>query len=235
MKTISVIIPCYNHTASLVKSLQTLRNQSQKPAEVIIIDDGSVQPITKDMLGPAAADLPVVIKRQENAGAPNARNTGFSHATGDYVIFWDADILAASTMLAEMAHILDTHHNISFVYSDFYFGKKKMPARSFSLAALKKRNFIHSASLVRKEDVVTWDESLKKFQDWDFWLQLVEQGKKGYYVQKILFTVLPHKEGMSSWLPSFAYHSPWKYLPGIHKRVKQYEQAKKVIIKKHAL
>ena len=235
MSTISVIIPCYNHTKDLKKSLQTLRNQSQKPTEIIIVDDGSEPALTKHDLTSAAADLPVSIVRQDNAGAPAARNTGYSHATGEYVIFWDADLLAAPTMLEDMYKELQRHADGSFVYSDYYFGKRKMKARTFSLEALQKQNYIHSSSLVRAKDVIEWDESLKKFQDWDFWLTLAEQGKKGYYLAKPLFTLIPHKRGISSWLPSFAYRSPWKYLPGVATKVQKYKQAKKCIIKKHAL
>ena len=235
MKTISIIIPCYNHTAALVRSLQTLRNQSVKPTEVIIIDDGSDTSLQMEHLGQAAKDLPITIYWQKHAGAPAARNTGFSHASSEYVVFWDADLLAKPTMLAKMATALAQHSDASFVYSDYYFGKHKMRARPFSFAALKKQNYIHSSSMIRSSDVNPWDESLKKFQDWDFWLTLTKNGKKGYYIPELLFTLIPHKNGISAWLPSFAYKTPWKYLPGIRMRVQTYEQAKNSITKKHAL
>lgn len=234
MKRISIVIPCYNHTKDLKRSLQTLRNQSIKVFEVVIVDDGSTHPIRSEDLGTAAIDLPITIIRQKNTGAPAARNAGFSQTTGEYVIFWDADILAIPTMLAEMKSILDTHADVSFVYSDFYFGNKKMEAKPFSLSDLAQQNFINSASLVRREDVIAWDESLKKFQDWDFWLTLAKQGKKGLYLPKTLFKAIPHKHGISTWLPRFAYKSPWKYLPIFAKKVKEYEKAKTIIIKKHA-
>ncbi len=235
MSAVSIIIPCYNHTGALKKSLQTLRNQSLRPSEVIIVDDGSDVPVTTQMLGPAARDLPLRIIRQDNAGAPAARNTGFAASTSAYVIFWDADILAKPSMLAEMAVVLDTHPEIGFVYSDFYFGKKLMKAQPFSLASLQERNYIHSTTLVRKTDVVKWDETLKRFQDWDFWLTLAEKGIRGHYIKTPLCTAIPHRGGMSGWLPAFAYQSPWKCLPGLASKVRAYETARSIVQKKHGI
>ena len=98
------------------------------------------------------------------------------------MIFWDADVIAEPDMLQKMYQTLQDHPGASFSYSNFYFGKKSMPAQTFNLQALQARNFIHSTSLIRREAVVSWDESLKRFQDWDLWLTMAEQGKTGIWI-----------------------------------------------------
>lgn len=74
----SLIIPCYNSR----KTIQRLLDTVPKDVEVIIVEDGSTEPI----------DPPDCIYiKQENQGCGGARNTGLKHASGDYVFFADAD------------------------------------------------------------------------------------------------------------------------------------------------
>jgi len=99
---------------------------------------------------------------------------------------------------------------------------------------LKQNNYIPTTSLIRRKDAIKWDESLKRFQDWDLWLTMSEAGKTGVWVDEYLFTVLGGGT-MSKWLPRFAYKAPFKWLPFVSKSVNQYEKTKKVIIQKHKL
>ena len=61
---------------------------------------------------------------------------------------------------------------------------------------------------------------------------MLEQGKKGVCVPEVLFQIKPGGT-MSSWLPSFVYKKPWRWIPVIKKRVVGYEEAKGVVRKKH--
>ncbi|PIR74951.1 MAG: hypothetical protein CO030_03790 [Candidatus Magasanikbacteria bacterium CG_4_9_14_0_2_um_filter_42_11] len=228
---ISVVIPVYNRKEVLLRSLASLEIQTFHDFEVIIVDDGSSPAIR---LQTTDYRFPIEFVRQENKGAPSARNKGFSLSKGEYVIFWDADLIAEPNMLEKMLEALDSHPEASFAYSNFTFGKKKMPGVAFDVKALQKRNYIVTSSLIRRKDVITWDESLKKFQDWDYFLTLSEQGKKGVWIEEYLFDIEVGGT-MSEWLPRCAYHAPIKWLPGIAKRVKKYERAKKIIQQKHYL
>ncbi len=229
---ISIIIPVYNHAGALNQALVSIAKQTYEPIEVIIVDDGS-----KEKLNIPSVKIGMYTKliRQEHAGAPAARNRGLEEAKGEYVIFWDADVIGEPDMLEKMKRALDTNPHASYAYSNFLFGWKKMQGITFDPDVLKKINYIHSTSLIRKKDVVRWDEALKKFQDWDLWLSMLKHHKKGVWVPEYLFLILPRQGGMSSWLPSFAYKKPWRYVPGIRGRVKKYEAARKIIQKKHQL
>ena len=155
---ISIIIPVYNHVDALERALLSIGDQSYKNVEIIVVDDGSDMPVQADG---------VRIIRQKNAGAPAARNRGLKEATGEHVIFWDADVTADPTFLEKMVAVLKKDETASFVYTNMRYGDRLMPARPFNVDALKRNNYIHSTSLVRKRDAVQWDESLKRFQDWD--------------------------------------------------------------------
>jgi hypothetical protein len=88
--------------------------------------------------------------------------------------------------------------------------------------------YIHTTSLIRRDHFVGFDPSLKRFQDWDLWLTMMEKGDHGYYLPEILFTVSAGGT-MSHWLPKFAYRLPWL------KKVKQYLAAEQIIKAKHHL
>ncbi len=227
---ISIIIPVYNHEAELRHALDSIFLQTYKNIEVIVVNDGSQKPLQL-----TTYNLQLI--NQENKGAPAARNRGLREAKGDYVIFWDADVVAEPEMLEKMHHVLEIHPEASYVYSDFCFGDKLMKAQKFSAEALQKNNFIHSTSLIRKEamEKIAWDESLKRFQDWDLWLTMLKKRKEGIYIPETLFKVVPRKTGISSWLPSFAYKKPFRFLPGFAKRVREYEEKKEIVMKKQGL
>lgn len=229
---ISIIIPVYNQVKQLKKALASIVVQTYKNIEVIVIDDGSTPTINNQQL-----TISNRLIHQSNHGAPAARNTGLRAATGQYVIFWDADVIAKPRMLETLVRAIEQHPEASYAYCDYRFGWKKMPARNFDTTALKENNYIHSTSLIRRCDLPPdpWDESLKRFQDWDLWLTLLEYNKTGVYVPACLFCVLPHRGGMSAWLPSLFYQDPWRHLPGIRHRVQVYQEMRTIIRKKHKM
>ena len=59
-----------------------------------------------------------------------------------------------------------------------------MRSCEFDTQKLKQNNCILT-SLIRK-DAIKWDESLKRFQDWDLWLSMAEKGKTGVWVDEYL-------------------------------------------------
>jgi glycosyltransferase involved in cell wall biosynthesis len=226
---ISIVIPYYNQPNELRLALDSISKQTHKNIEVIIVDDGS-----KERLKIEDLRFKIKLVRQENRGAPSARNRGLELAKGEYIIFWDADVIAKPEMLENMYYALQAHPEASFAYSNFYFGWKRMKGQSYEATKLRENNYIHSTSLIRKKDAIAWDESLKRFQDWDYWLTMGGQGKTGVWIDQYLFKVIPGGT-MSKWLPKFAYKKPWKFIPGFRSRVESYEKARGIVLKKHKL
>ncbi len=234
---ISVIIPVYNHAHTLEKCLGTVARQSHNQAlELIIVNDGSTdnfQESLEDVLSkfPNIKALNPIVISQPNLGAPTARNRGFKEANGEYVIFVDADTICHPQMIETMKIGLEQNPQASYVYCQFRFGWKKMKSHFFDKDLLKQNNYIDVTSLVRAKDFVLFDESLKRFQDWDLWLTMMEQNKIGYLIPKVLYKkIVGNRQGISSWLPSCFYKLPWKT-----KKIKEYEAAKKIILIKHDL
>ncbi|MDD4271801.1 MAG: glycosyltransferase family A protein [Patescibacteria group bacterium] len=229
---ISIIIPVYNQAEHLANCLASIKKQTYDNYEIIVVNDGSTDNIIR------------VIKKfkkifgfnlnyfeQENRGANAARNRGAKLAKGEYMIFCDADAVMEPNMLELMLKTLRDNPGASFCYSSFLWGGKNFKLCPFAGEKLKTMPYITTTSLIRSKDFPGFDENIKKFQDWDLWLTMLEQGHPGVFVDKILFKIaIRGTQTMSGWLPSFAY----KLLPWLP-TVKKYNQAMAIIKKKHYL
>lgn len=235
---VSIVIPLYNHAETIRYCLETTVMQSfDQSIEIIVVNDGSTDnslAVVEQSLSehPDWKNFIVKVITQENKGAPAARNLGAKEASGEFIIFIDADTICYPKMISELREALEKCPEASFAYSQFRYGAKKIRSHEFDKKLLQKINYIDTTSLIRREDFPGFDESLKRFQDWDLWLTMVEQNKTGVFVEEVLFRKKlsrTHK-GMSSWLPSFVYKLPWKI-----QRVRDYEAAKNIVLKKHGL
>ena len=86
---LSVIIPCYNAGLYLAQAVSSIRKQQTSFSlitEIIVIDDGSTDGCVEHLQG---SDLKIL--HQDHQGASAARNYGMKEATGDYLLFLDAD------------------------------------------------------------------------------------------------------------------------------------------------
>ncbi len=234
MSLISVVIPSYQHAKSLPVCLESLFAQSYKEVEIIVVNDGSTDE-TKEVL--ARFDNRIQVIHQENQGANPARNRGLKEAKGEFVIVCDADVTMRPDMLEKLKQALDRHADASYAYSAFRFGWKLFRGVPFDVDKLKERNFIHTTALVRRKDHPGFDDAVKRFQDWDVWLTMLESGKIGVLVNETLFHIAVDGESRigSSWLPSVLYRLPWKWIRWTPKRIKKYEAAHAVMTKKHGL
>jgi len=231
---ISVIIPLYNREKTIIKTLTSLEKQTYQDFEVIIVNDGSTDGSEKAVakyLGRLSSNVHFYFFNQKNQGAPAARNRGFQASKGEYLLFCDADAFLKPEALATMLANLEANPEISYAYSSFNWGKKLFKLDEFNPERLKKMPYIHSLSLIRRQDFPAsgWDVNIKKFQDWDLWLTMLEQGKIGLWIPQVLFSISPGGT-ISTWLPTFAY----KLLPFLP-AVKKYKRAMEVIKKKHGL
>jgi len=86
--SVSVIIPAYNSANYLDETISSVLNQSLKPEQVIVIDDGSTDDTEKII---KSYQPHVDYLYQENSGANAARNKGVENTTGQFVAFLDSD------------------------------------------------------------------------------------------------------------------------------------------------
>ncbi|MBI4133369.1 glycosyltransferase family 2 protein [Candidatus Uhrbacteria bacterium] len=232
MPRISVIIPAWNSEQTIARCLDSLFAQTTQDFEVIVVNDGSTDR-TRDGLASYASRITII--DQENRGSNPARNRGRQASHGQFLLFLDSDIILRSDMLESLARTLEAHPEASYAYSSFRYGKKLFRLWPFDAQRLQKMPYIHTAALVRAHDFPGFDESVRRLQDWDVWLTMLRQGKRGVWVPEVLFEVTPRPDGISQWVPRWFFWIPWRLIGWKPARVRRYDEAVGLINAKHNL
>lgn len=91
MVSVSVIMPVYNSSSFLNKSIESVQNQTLNDIEIICVDDGSTDDSLDILneLNDKYGNIKIIC--QENSGPGIARNNGIKNAQGEYIAFLDSD------------------------------------------------------------------------------------------------------------------------------------------------
>ena len=115
---VTVIMPAYNVEEYVSRAVESVRSQTLKDLELIVIDDGSTDRTGRILDRIADRDWRVEVIHTENAGAPAARNLPLDRARGRWVAFFDADDWAEPHMLAEEVAFAEAN-DLELVVSGF--------------------------------------------------------------------------------------------------------------------
>jgi glycosyltransferase involved in cell wall biosynthesis len=170
---VTAIVPTFNGAATLADAIASIRAQPV-PVEIIVVDDGSTDDTPR-----IAANLGVLVIRQDNAGPAAARNTGLLHAQSPYIAFIDDDDLWMPRRLQTQLHVLESnphaHATIgssAFVACDANGNAIGEPTEPHLFANM-------GASLVRREAfarIGNFDPTLTGSEDVDWYLRLRDAG-----------------------------------------------------------
>jgi glycosyltransferase involved in cell wall biosynthesis len=114
---VTVIIPAYNAASTINETLTSVRGQTYRNIEVLVIDDGSGDDTAAIVSKHASEDCRVRLVTQPNSGVAAARNRGIAEARGDLIAPVDADDVWASTKLEKQVDALISNHKVGLVYA----------------------------------------------------------------------------------------------------------------------
>jgi GT2 family glycosyltransferase/glycosyltransferase involved in cell wall biosynthesis len=191
---VSVVIPCYNAGLYLDEAVQSALAQTWSDIEIIIVDDGSTDASTLQLLNESTWPR-VRVFRQANAGPAAARNRAIREATGDYILPLDADDTLEPTYVAKAVAVLDAQPQVGIVYCKamkFGVGQEgPWELAPYALAELVIGNVIFVSAMFRRSDwelVGGFDEQLQfGIEDYDFWVKLVHRGREVVQLDEYLF------------------------------------------------
>lgn len=136
---VSVIIPAFNASPTILKCLEALENQTLKPNEVILVDDGSGDSTISLVLNfKKTSKIKFKILRQNHLGPGTARNLGAKIAKGTILAFLDSDCVPDKNWLKNILAIL-SNPNIGAVGGGYSGGIDKTFWQRFSNEELKFR------------------------------------------------------------------------------------------------
>ncbi len=193
---VSVIIPCYNSGRFLGETVESIKNcKDIGEIEVIIVDDGSTDKITLNLLETLKSE-DYIILYQENKGPAAARNTGVKISKSDYLFFLDSDNKIRENYIKKGISVLHSNPAVGIVYGKpAFFGDSTAPrfeTREYNKHDLFFYNYIDMCSLMRKqvwEEAGEFDESeiVIGYEDWEFWIRCGATKWKFYFLNETCF------------------------------------------------
>jgi len=196
---VGVVVVSHNYGRFLHRCLSSLVTQSRPPDLIVVVDDFSTDDTCE-----VAAQYPTRICQVNACNAQVARNRGrdvLAAEDCDAGLFLDADdwlrrdcIERMSGALYEGAQV--AHANLRYVpehgFRSGKLGSAVLQGRPHNHAALLRSNYICIASLVRCDVMPPFDESLSRYQDWDWYLTMSEQERRFRHVNDELVYAWVH-------------------------------------------
>lgn len=115
MPAISILMPCFNASATLDEALESLSIQTWSDFEVVVVDDGSGDGTLEKLTGWADQDKRIRVIRQSHTGIVSALNLGLQHCRAAYIARMDADDHSLPERLEEQKHLLDEQPEVAVV------------------------------------------------------------------------------------------------------------------------
>lgn len=130
---ISVIIPVYNAVEYLPQCVESILRQVLTDIEIILVEDGSIDG-SASLCRDYALRYPEKIKHIANAGSgvSEARNTGIANATGEYIVFADADDCYLPGAFEYLLEIMNRTDDCDIVVGQYTRNEKSIGTQSVS-------------------------------------------------------------------------------------------------------
>lgn len=112
---LSYLISVHNETDTLVKLLERVINNRLEGDEIVILDDYSDNPKTKEILAQASPRVKIVQHKLDNDYGAH-KNFGNVHCTGDWVFQIDGDERPSETLIFNIRDIIETNLNVEMIY-----------------------------------------------------------------------------------------------------------------------
>lgn len=201
---LSVVIPYYNLGKTLPETIDSIKETEYKKYEIIIVNDGSTDQESIDVLKQYENDEKIRIINIKNKGLANARNVGAEAAKGEFVAFIDADDKIDKTFYPKAINILHQYDNVSYVYSwvQYFEGSTAVwPTFNIHIPYLLCANMLAAYSVIRKNDFLNFGKNRIKMEygmeDYDGWVSLAEHGCLGVSIPEKLNLYRVRKDSMS--------------------------------------
>lgn len=185
MPKISIIIPVYNRSKVIRNTLDAIAVQTFKDWECLLVDDLSTDDSWDILIEYTRKDSRfLALKNVFRKGACGARNTGFKHAKGEYLQFFDSDDKMYPTLLEDLYSKFSGKINVVTCWTNVVdIGSNKI-IDSFEYVStgnihkelLTGKTYVDTNCAMIKRDLVNtiggWSEDCPSFQEWDFHIRL---------------------------------------------------------------
>ncbi len=243
---ISVVIPTLNRINTLQRALDSVINQTYKPAEIIVVDNGSNDGTLKFL----REQYPkITILTENKIGVSSARNKGIKKSINQWIALLDSDDAWHPRKLEIQTSMLDSalkEYNLIHTDEVWFRNNKHINQmkkhkkqggyifeRCLSLCCISPSSVLFKKNILDK--VGLFDESLPVCEDYDMWLKICSSEEVLFAQDKLTYKYGGHKDQLSKsyWgMDRFRIKSIENIIKNFDLTYKQKKQAKKELIKK---
>ena len=242
---ISVIIPTYNRKNTLPRAVESVLNQTYKPTEIIVVDDGSTDG-TKEWFSEMYPLVHYIY--QVNSGVSSARNTGINSARGDWIALLDSDdewlpdkLEIQVKLLQNNAELRFCHTNEIWIRNGVRINQMKKHQKyggnifkkCLDICRISPSSSLFHTSVIK--DVGLFDESLDVCEDYDLWLRITAKYPVLFLDQPLIKKFGGHTDQLSrvfGGIEQYRIRSLEKILTSKSLSGSQFEAAKDMLIHK---
>ena len=208
---VSVVMPTYNRTSRLLRALDSVKRQTYRPIEIIVVDDGSTDgsPVVIAEWTKQNEEEQFLVRylRQVNRGAPAARNLGLIESKGEYIQYLDSDDILISEKLCVQIDAINTF-NVDFVWSqlkvltEVSYNKHRLEhlmsedGDLFFVSANDMPDAVY-VGLYRRDLCIAigpWDETLCCRQDFDYRYRCEVLNPTRQYIPQVCYVAIDHHD-----------------------------------------
>ena len=242
---ISVVIPCFNRKNTLSRSIDSVINQTHKPSEIIIVDDGSTDG-TRDLIFKSYPDIKYFF--QTKKGVSSARNKGIRESSSEWIAFLDSDDEWLPQKLEKQKNQLEKHPGIFISHTNEIWIRNGMRVNQMKKhqkyggyifdKCLDICRMSPSSVLIHNrvfEDVGVFDEKLQVCEDYDLWLRITSKYSVLFEKELLIIKYGGHKDQLSKvkeGIEQFRIQSLEKILTLNHLKKDQFILTKNMLIRK---
>jgi glycosyltransferase involved in cell wall biosynthesis len=187
----TIVIITHDYGRFLATAIQSAAEQTVRP-RVLIMDDGSTDSQTEDVIRAARVRWPWLVSHRSRAalGLSATRNAAAARVETEWIVYLDADDWLDTRFVERGERWLDRHPGLDVLTTDMTVvraGRRPFVAKAMvprSWPGLLRRNSIVQTSFIRRAMVGAlggYDTALE-FEDWDFWIRAL---KAGYRVGRL--------------------------------------------------
>jgi glycosyltransferase involved in cell wall biosynthesis len=206
---VSIILATYNNPRYLAEAIASVRKQSYRDWELIIVNDASPFAATKEVISSFTDERIIYIENAQNIGNVRSAVGAMQIARGEYIArIDDDDVWLSPEKLQMQVAYLDSHPETVVIGSnidviDYDTGIKlftthyPLTDEEIRRSILSSSPFAHSAILFRKSEALRfggYDSGLRRIEDYDLWLKLGTVGILGNLPESLVAWRAPSRQ-----------------------------------------
>lgn len=239
---VSIVIPIYNRADLIKRTLDSVKDQTYRPLEIILVDnnseDSSLSVCRMFQKETNSEDFKVIVTEENKKGANAARNKGLKLATGKYVSFYDSDDEMLPNRISDIMSAFKEYHSDVVAFSSLMQNEKgeycskciyceTSVVNQILTGSLATQCFVARTELIRK--IGGWNETLFRWQDWELGVRIMLSSPHICWLKNNSFDIIHvHSQSITGKDFSSSYYSLLDSIHSVRRLIENSENADKL-------